>query len=122
MSLLTYKGYSAKVEYDAEERILYGRVLDLRDVITFQSESATDLEQEFRVSVDEYLAFCAEQGIEPAKPFSGKLVLRIPPDVHHDAMIAATRKQKSLNAWLADVVERAAREEAMTGAHADVSA
>ncbi len=73
MSLLTYKGYTAEVEYDAQEGILYGHVLDLRDTITFQSESASEIVDEFRTSVDEYLSFCAEQGIEPAKPYSGTL-------------------------------------------------
>jgi predicted HicB family RNase H-like nuclease len=114
MKLLTYKGYAGEVEYDPDERILYGRVLDLRDIITFQSESAAEIEEEFQTSVDVYLAFCEEQGIEPAKPFSGKLILRIPPETHRAAVVAAASEHKSLNAWLAAVVERAARDEAMT--------
>ncbi|MCA1667704.1 MAG: type II toxin-antitoxin system HicB family antitoxin, partial [Thermomicrobia bacterium] len=68
MSVLTYKGYTADVEYDAQEGILYGHVLDLRDTITFQSENAAEIVDEFHLSVDEYLSFCAEQGTEPAKP------------------------------------------------------
>ncbi len=70
MSLLTDKGYTAEVEYDAQEGILYGYVLNLRDTITFQSESAAEIAGKFHMSVDEYLSFCAEQGIEPAKVFS----------------------------------------------------
>lgn len=107
---LAYKGYAAHVEYDPEGRILYGRVLDLRDIITFQSESVAEIEGEFHTSVDEYLAFCNEQGIEPAKPFSGKLILRIPPETHRAAMRAAVREHKSLNAWLTDVVAAAAKD------------
>ncbi len=110
MNTLTYKGYIATVEYDTEERILYGHVIDLRDVITFQSDNAAEVEQEFHTSVDEYLAFCEEQGVEPAKPFSGKLIIRMPPAVHRDAVIAASREHKSLNRWLADVVAMAAQE------------
>lgn len=110
MSALTYKGYTAEVTFDPEERILYGRVLDLRDIITFQSDSAAEIEKEFHTSVDEYLAFCKEQGIEPSKPYSGKLVLRIPPEAHRAAAIAAMRQHKSLNAWLSDVVTTAAKE------------
>ncbi len=72
MSLLTYKGYTADVEYDAQEGILYGHVLDLRDTITFQSESAAEIAGEFHTSVDEYLSFCTEQGIEPSKPYSDR--------------------------------------------------
>lgn len=110
MSVLTYRGYTATVEYDAEGQVLYGRVIDLRDVITFQSDTAADVEREFHKSVDEYLAFCAEQGIEPAKPFSGTLYVRTTPEVHRAAVVAAARARKSLNAWLADVVATAARE------------
>ncbi len=71
MSLLTYKEYTAEVEYDAQEGILYGHVLNLRDTITFQSESVAEIVGEFHTSVDVYLSFCAEQKIEPTKP-SGK--------------------------------------------------
>jgi predicted HicB family RNase H-like nuclease len=91
---MTYKGYTGE------------------DVITFESERADEIEEAFHRSVDVYLDWCAERGKEPKKPFSGKLVLRIAPDVHRDAVIAATRNRKSLNTWLADVVARAAREEA----------
>jgi predicted HicB family RNase H-like nuclease len=108
MSLLTYKGYTAEVEYDPHEGILYGHVLDLRDTITFQSESAAEIADEFHTSVDEYLSFCAEQGIEPAKPYSGTLYIRTSPDVHREAAIAAAQEGKSLNAWLAEVVAQAA--------------
>jgi predicted HicB family RNase H-like nuclease len=108
MSLLTYEGYTAEVEYDAQEGILYGRLLDLRDTITFQSESAAEIVDEFHSSVVEYLAFCAEQNIEPAKPYSGTVYIRTSPDVHREAAIAAAQEGKSLNAWLAEIVAQAA--------------
>ncbi len=110
---MRYKGYTGAVEYDAEAKILYGHVIDFDDVITFESERADVIEEEFHRSIDVYLDWCAERGKEPKKSFSGKLVLRITPEVHRDAVIAATRDRKSLNRWLADVVARAAREEAM---------
>lgn len=116
MSLLTYKGYTAEVEYDAHEGILYGRVLDLRDTITFQGDRATEIANEFHASVDEYLLFCVEQGIEPAKPYSGTLYIRTSPAVHREAAIAAAQDGKSLNAWLAEVVAQAAHRTAQTSA------
>jgi predicted HicB family RNase H-like nuclease len=108
---MRYKDYTGEVEYDAVAKILYGHVIDFDDVITFESERADEIEDEFHRSVDTYLDWCAERGKEPKKPYSGKLVLRIPPAVHQDAAIAAARNHKSLNTWLAEVVERAAREE-----------
>ena len=111
---MSYKGYTGEVEYDAGAKILYGHVIDFDDVITFESERADEIEEEFHRSVDVYLDWCAERGNEPKKPFSGKLILRIPPETHRAAVVAAASEHKSLNAWLAEVVERAAREEAMT--------
>ncbi|HLL89595.1 MAG TPA: type II toxin-antitoxin system HicB family antitoxin, partial [Tepidisphaeraceae bacterium] len=78
-SLLKYKGYLAKVEFDADEKVLRGEVLGTRDVVTFQADGAADVEREFRGSVDDYLAFCKERGERPEKPASGQFVARIDP-------------------------------------------
>lgn len=120
MNHLTYKGYTAAVEFDANEGILYGHVLDLRDVITFQSESAAELVEEFHTSVDEYLAFCAEQGIEPAKPYSGKLPFRTTPENHRRIAMAAARAGMSINAWMESTL--AERAEASTEQGHDMNA
>ena len=67
--MLKYKGYTGQVEFDDESGIFHGEVLDLRDVITFQGRSVEEIEQAFRVSIDDYLDFCQAQGEEPDKPF-----------------------------------------------------
>ena len=59
----------------------------------------------FRDSVDEYLDFCAERGRTPDKPYSGKVPLRLSPDLHRAASEAARLEGKSLNAWLSEIVE-----------------
>ena len=107
---MSYKGYTGEVEYDTAAKILYGHVIDFDDVITFESEHAGEIEEEFHRSVDVYLDWCAERGKEPKKPFSGKLVLRLEPAVHRAAVVAAAREHKSLNTWIADVVESAAQD------------
>ena len=63
--MLTYKGYRAIVKYDNEAEMLYGEVVSTRDVITFQASSVEQLKRELKFSIDDYLAFCAEKGIEP---------------------------------------------------------
>lgn len=68
---MKYKGYTARVSFDADEQLLIGRVEHIRDVVTFQAESVAELEKEFRISVDEYLAFCQERGSPPEKPLGG---------------------------------------------------
>ena len=97
---MTYKGYQAIVELQEEAGVFYGEVIDTRDVITFQGSSVPELIQAFEDSVDDYLEFCASRGEEPEKPFSGKLLVRIPPDVHRRIMAEARRQGKSLNAYI----------------------
>lgn len=105
--MLTYKGYTGHVEFDDEAGLFHGEVLDLRDVITFQGTSVEELEREFRDSVDDYLEFCEERGEEPDRPFSGRLMLRLPPQVHRDVYVRARQEGKSLNQWIAEKLEQA---------------
>ena len=77
---MKYKNYTAKATFDEKAKVFHGEVIDLQDTITFQSNRADRLEAEFRKSVDEYLTFCQQMGRAPEKPFSGRFVLRIPPD------------------------------------------
>ena len=79
--MMEYKGYIGKVEIDDEAGILYGEVINVRDVITFEGESVDEIQTAFRESVDDYLAFCAKRKESPEKPFSGKFVLRLPAEL-----------------------------------------
>ena len=90
-----------------EAGLFHGEVLDLKDVITFQGKSVDELEQAFRDSIDDYLAFCEERGEEPDKPFSGRLMLRLPPALHREVYVQARREGKSLNQWIADKLAKA---------------
>ncbi len=102
--MLTYKGYVAKLE----EGILSGRVANIRGVVHCQADTPAQLQKEFEISVDEYIAFCKERGLKPEKPCSGKISLRFSPKVHRAALSAAVSEGKSLNAWITETVERAA--------------
>ncbi len=106
--MMEYKGYRAAVAFDDEAGVFHGEVVDTRDVIVFEGTSVEQLRQEFRFSVDDYLAICAERGRTPARPFSGKISLRVSPAVHRAATTVAKAAGKSLNAWLAEIVEAAA--------------
>ena len=105
--MLTYKGYSGKVEFDEQARIFHGEVIDTRDVITFQGNSVDDIEQSFKDSIDDYLDFCLKRGEEPERPFSGKLLLRIPSELHHEIFIKARQDGKSINSWVVDLLKKA---------------
>ncbi|RIK34439.1 MAG: toxin-antitoxin system HicB family antitoxin [Chloroflexi bacterium] len=101
---MEYKGYLGKVEFDDEAGIFYGEVINLRDVITFAGESVQELREAFQASVEEYLAFCAERGEEPEKPFSGTFTVRIPPELHRAIAVQAKLANKSLNSWVGEVL------------------
>ena len=103
--MLEYKGYVGTVE--ADDGGFAGRVAGLRDVVTFEGESYKEVEQAFRDSVDDYLAFCAERGEAPDRPYSGKLPLRIAPELHRKAAVRAQAEGLSVNAWIARRIEAA---------------
>lgn len=105
--MLNYKGYIGHVEFDDENEIFHGEVINTRDVITFQSDTAHGLKQAFIDSIDDYLEFCEERNENPDKPFSGKFNLRLTPELHREAYIAARHEGKSLNTWVSDVVRKA---------------
>jgi predicted HicB family RNase H-like nuclease len=100
---MTYKGYQSRVELDEEAGVFHGEVINTRDVTTFQGSSVAKLKRAFEDSVDDYLEFCAARGEDPEKPFSGKFLVRVPPEMHRQIMTEARRQGKSLNAY---VVER----------------
>lgn len=107
MSVMHYKGYEAVVEFDEDAEIFHGEVINLRDVITFQGATAHELKRALADSVEDYLAFCAERGEEPDKPFSGQFVVRADPSLHKAVTIAARRDGVSLNKWVTSALERA---------------
>jgi len=102
---MKYKGYTGIVEFDEESRVLFGRVIGLRDVITFEGESVTEVIQAFHDSVDVYLEFCAERGESPEKPYSGQFVLRLNPRLHRELANAAQARTTSLNALIESILE-----------------
>ncbi len=108
--MMTYKGYTANLEVDVEAGIIFGRVLDINDVVTFKGKTVEEARQEFHESVDDYLAFCEDLGEEPDKPFSGKLPFRTTPEHHRKIFIAASKAGKSINAWMDEVLSIAADE------------
>lgn len=107
--MMNYKGYIGEARIDAEAEVIRGRVINTRDMITFQGRTVAEARQAFRDSVDDYLEFCVERREEPEKPFSGRFVVRIKPTVHQALARAASREGTSLNAVVSRALTRAAR-------------
>ncbi len=108
MNAMHYKGYAARVEYDAHDRIFVGRVSGLRDIVGFHGSSVGELEVAFREAVDNYLDACKALGQSPDKPFSGRLMFRVDPQVHADVTAAAQVSGVSLNQWAEKALSEAA--------------
>jgi len=103
--MMNYKGYTGKVEFDDEAGVFYGEVMGLRDVVTFKGTSVKELQGSFKESIDDYLSFCERMSKNPDIPASGRLVLRVPPELHSRAAVSAKTEGKSLNSWVVDAVK-----------------
>lgn len=104
--MMKYKGYNGHVEYDDAAKIFHGEVLGIKDVVTFQGTTVDEIEQAFKDSVEDYLAFCKERGEEPERPFSGKFNLRITPELHAKLSIAAQHQGTSLNTYINKILNK----------------
>jgi predicted HicB family RNase H-like nuclease len=102
---MKYKGYTGVVEYDEDAQCLHGRVIGIRDVITFQADNCSEIIKEFHQSVDYYLEFCAERGEGPEKSYSGQFVLRIDPKLHRQIVNAAREKSLTMNGFINYILE-----------------
>lgn len=107
MNTMNHKGYTARVEFDERDSLFVGRVLGLHTIISFHGETVIELRSAYETAIEEFLQDCKEQGIRPEKPASGKLMLRVPPEVHGAALVAAQAAGKSLNQWATEVLEEA---------------
>ena len=92
-----YKGYFTNINFSVSDRVLYGKIEGIDDLVTFESDNAADIEKEFHNAVDDYLAFCEEVGKEPSKTYKGTFNVRINPELHRSIALNATKNGISLN-------------------------
>lgn len=104
---MTYKGYSARIEYDDDDGIFVGRIAGIRDGVGFHADTVEALRDAFHDAVEDYVETCAKIGKEPQKAFSGQVMFRVDPEVHRKAALAAELSGKSLNQWAEEVLDRA---------------
>lgn len=105
---LEYKGYHGTIEPQLENNMLFGKIAFIHDLVTYEAEDLAQLKKEFQTSVDDYLAFCQEQGKMPRKPFKGSFNVRIGPELHKAAAIASGKQ--SLNKFVCEAIrEKVAR-------------
>jgi predicted HicB family RNase H-like nuclease len=104
--MLKYKGYIGDVEYDSDGKIFTGEAKGLRAVLTFQGQTAIEIEESFRQAIDLYLKMCEEDGVSPEKPYSGHFNIRISPELHRDIALCAASERKSINDWAIEAFQK----------------
>lgn len=104
---MTYKKYSAAIEYSDEDGLFVGRIAGIQDIISFHGHSVEEIRAAFQEAVDDYLEACAKIGRPPNKPYSGKLVLRLPPELHAYLAVQAQAAGKSLNSLVTETLSQA---------------
>ena len=107
-NVMTHKGYEAKVEYSEDDACFIGRIAGIRAIVGFHGNSVASLKRAFHAAVDNYIAVASQRGEVPEKPFSGRMMLRLPSHVHARVCAAADRVGVSVNQWAAQALEQAA--------------
>jgi predicted HicB family RNase H-like nuclease len=104
MKHLGYKGYTGSIEYSKEDDLLYGKVLGIRGLISYEGKTGKDLELDFKEAIEEYMDTCKQEGITPEKPFKGSFNVRIPTELHQKAALLAMEDKMSLNNFVAESI------------------
>jgi len=104
MKTMQYKDYSARIEYSDEDRCFIGHIAGIRDIVGFHGDSVKSLYAAFKEAVDDYLETCAKKNLPPQRPYSGKVLLRISPELHAEIAMKAEVHGKSLNQWATEVL------------------
>lgn len=104
---LNYKGFTAKVEFSADDNVFFGRLLGIDAIVTFHAETVEELKSSMKESVDFYLEVCEKKGKEPKKSYSGKLMFRLPSELHARIAETAAKRGKSINEFGKEIFEAA---------------
>ena len=103
-NLLSYKNYNGTVEYSSVDGCLFGKVIELKSLLSYEGTSVHELEQDFRTVIDEYLEDCNERNIQPELPYKGTFNVRISPELHRNIALYAIEHGKSLNAAVEEAI------------------
>jgi predicted HicB family RNase H-like nuclease len=111
MNNLEYKGYTGSIEYSKEDDLLYGKVLGIRGLISYEGNTGKELEGDFKEAINAYLDDCKNEGIKPEKPFKGSFNVRVSPTLHQKAALLAMKYKTSLNNFVEESIrERVIKE------------
>jgi predicted HicB family RNase H-like nuclease len=105
MNTMTYKGYIGSVNYSDKDQVFFGKIEGINGLVNFEGESVKELTEAFHEAVDDYLAYCQDEGIEPDKSYTGVLNVRLTPAIHRQIAMLALQAGISINAYIKDALE-----------------
>jgi len=105
MNTMTYKGYLGSVNYSDKDQVFFGKIEGINGLVNFEGESVKELTEAFHEAVDDYLAYCKDEGIEPDKSYSGILNVRLTPAIHRQIAMLARQAGMTLNAYIKNALE-----------------
>ena len=106
MNTLKYKGFIGSVDFSEEDNILFGKIEGIDGLVNFEGSSVNELKSSFHEAVEDYIAYCKEEGIVPQKSYSGTLNIRLSPDIHRKIAILANKAGVSVNAFIKQALNR----------------
>lgn len=104
--LLSYKNYNGTVDYSKEDNCLFGKVIGIKSLLSYEGYSVQELEEDFHRVIDEYLDDCNERGVAPEQPYKGSFNIRINPELHRIIAVYAMENGKSLNAAVEEALKQ----------------
>ncbi|MBO7140818.1 MAG: type II toxin-antitoxin system HicB family antitoxin [Prevotella sp.] len=110
MNTMSYKGYLGSVNYSDKDQVFFGKVEGINGLVNFEGESVKELTSAFHEAVDDYLAYCEDEGIEPDKSYTGMLNVRLTPAIHRQIAMLALQAGVSINAYIKDTLEEKVEE------------
>jgi predicted HicB family RNase H-like nuclease len=105
MKTFIHNQFQGSCEFSQKDYCLYGKILFIQDLVTYESETVPELEKAFQAAVDDYLETCNQVGKDPDRPFTGTFQIRVTPDAHRLAAMEAKIRDQSLNEWVGEAIE-----------------
>ena len=110
MNTMTYKGYIGSVNYSDKDQVFFGKIEGINGLVNFEGESVKELTTAFHEAVDDYLAYCEDEGLEPDTSYTGVLNVRLTPNIHRQIAMLALQAGVSINAYIKDALEEKVEE------------
>jgi predicted HicB family RNase H-like nuclease len=117
MNTLNYKGFFGTVSFSLEDNVIYGKIIGINDLVTYEAQNVEELKAAFQEAVEDYLDLCKRVGKEPLKSYKGSFNVRVKPEIHLQAAIQSAKLGMSLNQFVEQAIDRELKEKNLAGSY-----